>query len=330
MFELSNVAVFVKVVETGSIAAAARQLGIPSNTAGRRLAQLEEALGLSLIQRTTRKLHVTPAGNHYYAQCVNQIAKLEEATRTLTESMREPGGHLRIAAPIGLSDLLDMAVVADFLRKYPGLELELRLGEEGVNLVENGIDIALCPGSLPSSTLKARKIGEIVCVLVASHAYLERAGKIDSPEDLAHHDCLVDLSSPGKYLWCLTDGKQQAEVRVHGRFAANSSVVTLKMACNDFGIALLPTNVVHSDLTRGTLVHVMPRFQTISEDFYAVYPSHRQRSRAVQAFIGFMIEWMRTHNVNMEVLRALKSEKVPAVTRLPRQATSPRLKQRTT
>lgn len=294
MFDLSNVAVFVKIVETGSIAAAARQLGMPSNTVGRRLAQLEESLGLSLIQRTTRKLHVTPAGNHYYTQCVNQIAKLEEATTTLTESMREPGGHLRIAAPIGLTEVLDMSVVAEFLRKYPGLELELRLGEESVNIVEEGIDIALCAGSLPSSTLKARKIGEIVCVLVASNAYLERAGKIDSPEDLVHHDCLVDLSSPGKYLWRLTDGEQQTEVKVHGRFAANSCFVTLKMACDDFGIALLPTSVVQSDLTRGTLVQVLPRFETISENFYVVYPGHRQHSRAVQAFTDFMIEWMRT------------------------------------
>jgi hypothetical protein len=95
------------------------------------------------------------------------------------------------------------------------------------------------------------------------------------------------------------------------------------MACNDFGIALLPTSVVHSDLIRGTLVHVMPRFQTISEDFYSVYPSHRQRSRAVQAFIDFMTAWMRTHNVNMEALRALKSEKVPAVTRPPEASGNP-------
>lgn len=314
MFDLSNVAVFVKIVETGSIAAAARQLGMPSNTVGRRLALLEEALGLSLIQRTTRKLHVTPAGNFYYAQCVTQISNLEEATRTLSESMREPGGYLRIAAPIGLSDLLDMAVVANFLRKYPGLELEFRLGEVNDNLVENGIDIALCAGALPSSTLKARKVGEIVCVLVASQAYLERAGQIDLPQDLANHECLVDLSSPGKYLWRLTDGEQETDVKVHGRFAANSSFVTLRMACNDFGIALLPTSVVHSDLIRGTLVHVMPRFQTIREDFYAVYPSHRQRSRAVQAFIDFMVEWMRIHYINMDVLRALKSGMTPPVT----------------
>lgn len=316
MFDLSNVAVFVKIVETGSIAAAARQLGMPSNTAGRRLAQLEEALGLSLIQRTTRKLHVTPAGNYYYAQCVIQISNLEEATMTLKDSMREPGGYLRIAAPIGLSEVLDMAVVADFLRQYSKLELDFRLGEVSDNLVEDGVDIALCAGSQPSSTLKARKIGEIVCVLVASQAYLEHAGQIDLPQDLAHHDCLVDLSSPGKYLWRLTDGKQLAEVKVRGRFAANSSFVTLRMACNDFGIALLPTSVVHSELVRGTLVHVMPRFHTISEDFYAVYPNHRQRSRAVQAFIDFMVEWEHAHHVNMEALRALKSENAPSVTRL--------------
>lgn len=326
MFDLSNVAVFVKIVETGTIAAAARQLDMPSNTVGRRLAQLEEALGLSLIQRTTRKLHVTPAGHYYYAQCVNQISSLEEATRTLRESMREPGGYLRIAAPIGLSAVLDMVVVAEFLRKYPGLELELRLGEVSDNLVENGIDVALCAGSQPSSTLKARKIGEIVCVLVASQAYLGRSGLIDLPDDLAHHECLVDLSSPGKYLWRLTDGKQLADVKVRGRFAANSSFVALRMACNDFGIALLPTSVVYAELVRGSLVRVMPRFQTVSEDFYAVYPSHRQRSRAVQAFIDLMVEWMRSHSVNMEALRALTSEEAPSAIRLSGQESSARLK----
>ncbi|MBC7858208.1 MAG: LysR family transcriptional regulator [Burkholderiaceae bacterium] len=300
MFDLSNVALFVKIVETGSIAAAARQLGIPGNTAGRRLAQLEEALGLSLVQRTTRKLQVTPAGNHYYEQCAQQIAKLNEATRTLADSMREPSGRLRVAAPIGLSEILDMAAVADFLRKYPGLEFELCLGEESFNLIEKGIDIALCAGAQPSSTLKARSLGEFACVMVASRAYLARAGQVEAPEDLVRHDCLVDLSLPGKFLWRLTDGAQHAEVKVAGRFAANSPSVLLKMACNDFGIALLPKNVVRPDLARGTLVHVMPRFQAVSEHFYALYPSHRQRSRAVQAFMDFMIEWARTYQLNME------------------------------
>jgi len=319
MFDLNNVAIFVKIVEAGSIAAAAEQLNMPSNTVGRHLAQLEEDLGLSLVQRTTRKLHVTPAGNHYYEQCVRQIAVLDEASRRLAETMREPSGHLRVAAPTSLAEILDMATVADFLRKYPRLELELHLGEDNVNLLEKGIDIALCVGPLASSTLKARHLINTERVLVASSAYLNHAGPIDSPEDLVHHDCLVDLSVPGKNLWHLANGEQNTEVRVRGRFSANSPFVLLRMARNDLGIALLATRLVQDDLSRGTLMRVLPRFHVTGEHFYAVYPSHRQHSRAVQAFISFMIEWTRAVCTPVE---ALLPENTGWIIPLEEQATS--------
>ncbi|TFW00544.1 LysR family transcriptional regulator [Oxalobacteraceae bacterium OM1] len=296
MFDLNNVAIFVKVVETGSMAAAARALGMPSNTVGRRLAQLEAALGISLLHRTTRKLHVTDAGNHYYEQCVRQIGALEDATRTLADATRSPCGRLRIAAPAGFFEFMDLADMAEFMTEHGGLELEFILDDECVNLIERGIDIALRAGPLESSTLKARKIAEVRRILVASPAYLERAGMVTRPEQLAERECLLPSNAPGRNLWRLRNGSTLTEVKVRGRFAANSAFTLVKAARSHLGIALLPEAIPRADLARGTLVRLLPDHTTSTEGFYAVYPGHRQRSRAVQAFVDFVAAWMRRTN----------------------------------
>jgi DNA-binding transcriptional LysR family regulator len=141
----------------------------------------------------------------------------------------------------------------------------------------------------------SRKIGESARILVVGTAYLGQAVPLDLPEDLVQHDCLVHSSANGRNLWRLTDGERHAEVRVRGRFAANSVFALLKAARNDLGIALLPTQAVQVDLARGSLVRVLPRYHTASEGLYSIYPSHRQRLRAVQAFVELMIEW--THAI---------------------------------
>jgi|SRR5450830_10149 len=289
MLDLNDVAVFVQVVRAGSFAAAGRRLGMPSNTISRRVQLLEERLGVRLLQRSTRQLNTTAAGREFFERCAPGIEDIQEAGSHLAVNSREPSGALRVAAPADFFDNFGMDWIAQFMQIYPKVTLEFQLGDDYVDLIAAGIDVAFRAGQLPDSSLVARKLGDSYRGLVASPDYLARHGMPESLEQLAQqHNCLAAASNGASTLWRL-EGPQGIEtVRVAPRLSVNTAQGLLRAARAGLGVALLPMIVAAEDLRRGSLALVLPQYLRDLSGFYAVYPHRRQLSLAVSALIDFV------------------------------------------
>ena len=240
MIDLNDIVVFARVVEAGSFTAAARLLGMPKTTVSRRIAALEREVGVRLLQRTTRSLNMTDAGRLYYEQSSQALRTIEDANLHLAEARAEPSGTIRISAPVGFGGHFLTSAVFDFLAAYPKTKVELRLTDDTLNLVENGIDLAFRTGILPDSTLIARKLGSTHRILCASPDYLARRGVPVASADLARHHCVIAGPSTASAHWVLDGPHGQETVAVSGRFAANEMQAVIAAAIAGYGIAQLP------------------------------------------------------------------------------------------
>ena len=292
MLDLNDVALFVQVVRAGSFAAAARRLGIPANTASRRIQQLEQQVGLRLMQRSTRKLTLTDAGATFYARCADQVEALAEAAQELSEGTQEPSGRVRVAATADFFNVFRMELIAEFLADHPKVRLEFVLSDARADLIEEGIDVAIRSGKVLEPTLVARRIGTGRATLVASPAYLAAHGMPESVEALASHDCVTLPQPSGHAVWRLDGPGGEVEVQVAGRFSANTAHALLKAALAGLGIALLPAPVTAPHVRAGELIEILPEHGVNGRDAYLVYLSRRQLPRAVSAFIEFMVAKM--------------------------------------
>ena len=288
MIDLNGVAVFVHTVRAGSFAAAARRLGMPSNTVSRRVQQLEEELGARLLQRSTRKLSLTSAGREFFERSVSGVEEIELARQSLTDASQEPVGTLRVAAAADFLEHFSLDLVAEFLERYPRVALEFKLDDAPVDLIGEGYDLAFRGGALPDSSLVARKLADANRILVASPAYLERHGMPQRVADLAAHDCINMPSGGARTSWRLEGPQGTEDVRVGGRFAANAARALRHAAVAGLGIGLLPYLLVVDALEAGTLVHVLPDHSSSMGGIYAVFPSRRQLSPAVTAMIEYV------------------------------------------
>jgi DNA-binding transcriptional LysR family regulator len=290
MFDVNDIAVFVRVVDAGSFTAAARLLGMPKTTVSRRVAMLEQALGARLIQRTTRSLRVTDAGRRYYAESSAALRMIEDANRRLAEARAEPAGTIRVSAPVGFGANFLTEAVFDLLAAYPGSSVELHLTDEVLNLVEDGIDVAFRTGVLPDSTLVARRLGDTHRILCASLDYLERHGAPSVPADLAAHRCVIAGPSATGASWVLVGPHGRETVGVTGRFAANEMQAVLAAAIAGHGIAQLPVQITRAPILAGRLARVLDSYATPAGGLYAVYPSSRHLSPLVKALVEFASE----------------------------------------
>ncbi len=287
MVDLNDVALFVQVAEAGSFAEAARRAGIPSNTASRRIQQLEEQLGLRLFHRSTRKLTLTDAGEGFYARCAREVEALSAASAELSDGSHMPSGKVRVAAAADFFNWFKMEWVTEFLEAYPKVRLEFVLNDARADLVAEGIDVALRAGKVSEPTLVARRIGSNRAFMVASPSYLAARGSPTSVDELGLHDCLVVPPATGRSVWRLDGPAGSTEVQVTGRFNANAAHVLLKASVAGLGIVLLPEMMTASYLSSGQLVEVLPGYEVKGLDIYLVYLSRRQLPRAVTAFIEF-------------------------------------------
>jgi DNA-binding transcriptional LysR family regulator len=285
MFNLNDLLVFARVVEAGSFTAAARLLGMPKTTISRRIASLEREVGVRLIQRTTRSLSVTDAGRLYYEQSSQALRTIEDANLRLAEASAEPSGTIRISAPVGFGGYFLTSTVFDFLAAYPKTKVELRLTDDKLNLVENGIDLAFRTGILPDSTLIARKLGSTHRILCASPDYLARRGVPAVPADLARHDCVIAGASATGAQWILDGPHDRETVTVSGRFAANEMQAVIAAAIAGYGIAQLPYSTAETSIRESRLHHVLGDYTTPVGGLYAVYPSSRHLSPLVRVLI---------------------------------------------
>jgi LysR family transcriptional regulator AphB len=286
MVDLNDVALFVQVVRAGSFAEAARRAAIPSNTASRRIQQLEEQLGLRLLHRSTRKLSLTDGGEAFYARCADQIEALSAAAVELGEGSQMPSGKVKVAAAADFFNWFQMEWVTEFLTTYPKVRLEFVLDDARADLVAQGIDVALRAGKVTEPTLVARRIGSNRGCMVASPSYLAARGTPKLLDDLTLHDCLVATVS-GRNVWHLDGPEGPTEVQVGGRFSANAAHVLLKASLAGLGITLLPEMMTAAPIRSGQLVEVLPDHCVKGMDVYLVYLSRRQLPRAVSTFIEF-------------------------------------------
>jgi DNA-binding transcriptional LysR family regulator len=288
---------FVRIVESGSLSAAARAQGQSLAAVSRQLAQFEDELGVRLLNRTTRKVVATEPGRAFYAQAKRILGDLEEAEAALTQGQAEPTGHLVVAmaGPLGVHVI--GPALPGFLNRYPKLTLDLRMSARYANLVEEGIDVALRIGPLADSTLMARKLGEFRRVICAAPAYLAAHGRPRTPADLARHRCLVVGDFVDRDEWRLAgppssgmDGgtpSRETKIRVSGPLRANSIEMVIAAAIGGAGLAFLDSWQVADALRARSLVMVLPDYASPPVPVHALYPAGRHLSAKVRAFVDF-------------------------------------------
>ena len=275
--DLDGIAIFVKVVQAGSFSRAARQLGLPNTTVSAKVARLEKRLGVTLIQRTTRKLHVTAAGRAYYERCAPALASIEQAEAEMSVAAGEPAGLLRITAPGDVAHGLLPPLVTRFLQRYPRTQVEIVVANRVVDLIAEGVHLAIRAAPLRDSTLVARRFVQFSGGLWASAAYLKRKGTPRSAHDLAQHDGLVFSGIAGKPLQLLA----------FARRLMVDDLETLRLfAERGRGIATLVDYLARE----AGLVQVLPGWSWMSGALSFVYPGQRFVPANVRAFIDTALE----------------------------------------
>lgn len=281
--DLNEIVVFARVVQTGSFTAAAAALGMPKSSVSRKVSELEERLKSRLLQRTTRTLSLTDVGRTYYEYCLRIVAEIEEAERAVSQLQDTPRGPLRVTAPLNFAFL--GPIVADFLKRYPEVQLDLVCTDRVVDLVEERFDVGIRAGALADSTLIARNLGQAPRFLVASPAYLKKHGRPKAPEDLARHDCLLFGAGRERALMRLEADGRALELEVPVKLVVNDTDMLHAAAVAGLGVALVPIFRCTSDLKQKRLERVLPAWKAPLTPIHAVYPSTRHLSPKVKTFV---------------------------------------------
>jgi DNA-binding transcriptional LysR family regulator len=290
MDRLAAMTTFVKVVEAGSLSAAARSLNLSLPSVSRQLDGLEEHLRTRLLVRTTRHLALTEGGQTYYDQAKRILAAIEEAETTLSAQHTTPSGHLIVSATVLLGRLHLAPLLPEFLERYPKLSVDLLLFDRIVNLVEEGIDVAVRPGSLEDSTLFARKLGAFRRVVCAAPSYLERRGEPTRPQDLEDHDCVVFTLLDSAQEWCFRTEAGDINIPVSGRLRTNNHDATVTAALGGAGLVLGPSWMVRDHILAGRLIPVLQGFEPPAIEVHALFPHLRLMPAKVRAFTDFLVE----------------------------------------
>jgi DNA-binding transcriptional LysR family regulator len=283
-----GMAVFAKVVETSSFAAAARHFDISPAMVSKHIRILEERLGVRLLNRTTRRVSATEVGQAYYERCLRILSEVEDAERAAGDLQAAPRGLLRVTSSVAFGAHQLAPAIADYLVVYPDVSVDLILEHDYIDLLEERIDVAIRQGRLSDSSLIARKLCAVEMVLCASPDYLAANGTPQKPRDLVKHNCLI-YTYAASGTWAFTDPNGKAEaVRISGRILANSGDALLTFALEDAGIILAPDYLVADALRAGRLIRLLPEYKTPSTPVYAVYPHSNFLSAKTKTFIDFL------------------------------------------
>ena len=295
MQDLNDMLYFAEVVEKGSFAAAGRSLGLPKSKLSRRVAELESRLGVRLLQRTTRKLSLTEAGELFHRYCADMRDAALAADEAVARVQTEPRGTIRVACPITLAQSTVGRVVPMFLERYPGVRIDMRVSNRVVDLVEEGIDVALRVRSTleDSGSLVVKQLGPTQALLVASPALLARQGVPAGVDDLARLDTVSMSAVDGKDTWRLLGPGHAEHVLTHRpRYVADDVLTVKAAAIAGIGMCLLPDYMCSESLATGRLVQVRPGWGPRAGIVHAVFPSRRGLVSAVRRFLDFLGENM--------------------------------------
>jgi LysR family transcriptional regulator AphB len=289
MHDLNDLVIFAKVVQSGSLTAAADALNIPKSNVSRRLSRLEAEMGVRLLERTTRKLHLTEVGGLYYEHCRRILEEVEHAELSVAQRLESPRGLLRISATYSTGQALLSPVLGEFMARYPDVKLQLVLTNRRVDLIEEGFDMVLRLGQLEESNLVARYLGSTIGHCVASPAYLERHGMPQHPDDLLKHQCMTMTDAPQHERWVFSRGSETSIVNFKAQATVNDFVTLRGMVYSGAGIAVLPNYFCTEGVAAGKLAHVLRDWTLPVSPLNAVYPSHRGATPKLRALLDFLV-----------------------------------------
>jgi DNA-binding transcriptional LysR family regulator len=283
------ITVFAQVVEQGHLARAAERLDLSTSAVSRHLADLEAHLGVRLLNRTTRRLSLTEAGQAFYERSVQILADLDEAEDAVASGAVTPRGTLKLTCSITWGIRLLAAAIAAFAHRHPEVRFEIELSDRAVDIVDEGIDLAIRIGDIGPQTLIGRRIGAMQLVCCAAPAYLAARGTPHTPAELARHTCLTYAYSATGNAWHFRDAAgQEHVVRVQGGVHANNGQMLAVLAAAGMGITMEPDFIVAPELASGALVPLLAEYRPAAAGIYAVYASRRHLSAKVRAFVDFL------------------------------------------
>ena len=290
MNEFSQIKTFITLVENQSLSKAAEKMDIAVSAVSRRLKELESNLGVQLIQRTTRKMHLTEAGEKFYQRCGRLLDELEEAKQEASNSSTVLGGTLKIAAPLSFGVAHLSPAIAAFMHLHPQIKIDLDMSDRRIDLVEEGLDLAIRIGTLEDSSLMARKLASVRHVVCASPDFFNQYGTPETPQDLSNMPalCYGNLDQPDT--WHYRDKENMpCKVKVPMRMRATNGDALVEAAIAGLGVLCEPSFIVHGAVKRGVLMPVLTDYQWYAMNIYAVYPQTRHVPTRVRALIDFLV-----------------------------------------
>lgn len=289
---LGSIELFCLAAELGSFTAAATAAGVTPAAVSRSISRLEERLGVRLFVRTTRHIRLTEGGQAYFEQCRSALAQLVEAERTVAGQQSAPSGLLRISMPTTYGHYRVLPKLADFRTRYPEVQVDIHLSNRNIDFAEEGYDLAIRVRAPADSSLIARKLEDAALVVVATPAYLARAGVPGCLADLDHHDCIqFELPSNGKKIpWLFRKDGKDIEINSKGGYCCSEDVLGgVTLARGDAGLFQTYRFIVEEDLRKGTLREVLQEFSGCSRPFNLLYPHNRHIPLRVRAFVDFLV-----------------------------------------
>lgn len=295
--DLARIRAFVQVFDSGGFSAAARQHGRSKALLSKYVTDLEDYLGVRLMNRTTRKLSLTEAGEAYYREASQLLQQLDDLDATISDQTAEPRGLVRVSAPRNLGETTLAPAIFAFIARNPLMSVDLRLEDRYVDLVEEGVDVALRISTLADSSLIARKISDMRHIICASPELVQRVGVPASGEALRTMPCVLDTNMPSHSSWRFIEDGRPVSVHVSGPARVNSPVAALQAALAGLGFAVLPTYLADPLIAEGRLVRVLEDRMPEGPSLQAVYPHRRHLAGKVRALIDHLVAWFADNPV---------------------------------
>ncbi|GGF45917.1 LysR family transcriptional regulator [Youhaiella tibetensis] len=296
--DLARIRAFVQVFDAGGFSSAARQHGRSKALLSKYVTDLEDYLGVRLMNRTTRKLSLTEAGEAYYREASQLLQQLDDLDASISEQTSEPRGLLRVSAPRNFGESTLAPAIFAFLVDHPAVTLDLRLEDRYVDLVDEGIDVALRISTMTDSSLIARKIADMKVMVVASPALVRKVGVPRNPDELRSLPCIVDINLQGQANWRFVEDGRTVSVHVNGPVRCNSPLVARQAAVAGLGFAMLPSYLAEPVIEEGKLEAVLADRVPTGQTLQAVYPHRRHLAGKVRALIDHLVKWFEIHPVH--------------------------------
>lgn len=292
----SDLAFFACINRRGSLMAAAQELGVTPPAVSKRLSALEARLGVRLLHRTTRRIHLTVEGERYLAEGTRILEAMEGLERSISDSGGTPYGLLKVGATLGFGRRHLAPALADFARRHPKVELQLYLSDRSLNLVDLGLDLIVHFGHIPDARLSARLLAHNRRILCAAPSYLDVAGMPETPHDLTSHRCIVIRESDDTFgTWHLRNGPRQESIKVRGALSTNDGASAVAWAIDGQGVIMRSAWDVAEHLRSGALSQVLPQWELEPADIHLVFPSQANRPEKVRAIVDFLLDRFAKH-----------------------------------